>query len=172
MTLSHSVSFEFDIELSPQKAVAFVQDVGRSLGKATFLNDLQVMQQGLCHRVCASIPINAALFGQRQLAFESLLTPTLQGATLVALPVREYETGWAEVSGKAAVAAREQGSRVSYHFDIAIHLDLPEPEKWGGKALLKMVHFTAQRVLERVAAEFPRAVQTAAVETEAVYSRS
>lgn len=58
---------------------------------------------------------------------------------------------------------------MGYDFDITIHLNLPEPEKWGGRALLKMIHFTAQRVLESIAADFPEAIQTAATETEAAY---
>jgi len=170
MKLAHAVHFTFDLALSQPDAVAFVQDVQGSLAKATFIRDMQVTKVGEMQHVRASIPINAALFGQHDLSFESVLKPTARGAVLEPLPFSEPRMGWAEVAGEAEVHPLPAGSRAVYRFDITIHLDLPQPERWGGRALLKMIHFTAQRVLEGVAAEFPRAVQEAAAETEAAYS--
>ena len=119
--------------------------------------------------VRARIPVNAALFGQQELAFESRLLPTPRGAVLRSVPLKHLRPGWAEVAGEAEVRPHPEGSHVSYRFDIAIHLHLPEPERWGGRALLKMIHFTAERVLESITAEFPGAVQAAAREVEASY---
>ena len=119
--------------------------------------------------VRARIPVNAALFGQQELAFESRLLPTPRGAVLRSVPLEHLRPGWAEVAGEAEVRPHPGGSHVSYRFDIAIHLHLPEPERWGGRALLKMIHFTAERVLESITAEFPGAVQAAAREVEASY---
>ncbi|ADI14312.1 DUF3809 domain-containing protein [Truepera radiovictrix] len=170
MKIAHAVHFTFDLALRLPDAVAFVQDVRTSLCKASFLHDMQVTQVGELQHVRASIPINAALFGQRELSFESVAKPEPRGATLSPLPFSEPRLGWAEVAGRAAVSPLPSGSRVTYDFDITIHLDLPEPEKWGGRALLKMIHFTAQRVLESIAAEFPRAVQMAAAERVAAGS--
>lgn len=185
MKIAHAIHFSFDLALEPQAAVAFVQDVATSLSQAAFIRNMQVSQIGaqggyeqnpqhdLQHdlqHVRASIPINAALFGQQELSFESVVTPTPRGATLSPLPFSEPRLGWAEVAGRAEVNPLPSGSRVLYDFDITIHLDLPEPEKWGGRALLKMIHFTAQRVLESIAAEFPGAVQAAAAELEAAHS--
>lgn len=179
MKIAHAIHFSFDLALEPQKAVAFVQDVKTSLSRAAFIRNMQVARIGAQDRqrapqhelqhVRASIPINAALFGQQELSFESVVTPTPRGAALSPLPFSEPRLGWAEVAGHAEVSPLPSGSRVVYDFDITIHLDLPEPEKWGGRALLKMIHFTAQRVLESIAAEFPEAVQAAAAELEAAH---
>ena len=51
-----------------------------------------------------------------------------------------------------------------------MHLDLPEPEKWGGRALMKMVEYTADRMLERIAAQFPEAIERAAKVFEATFA--
>ena len=175
MKIAHAVHFAFDLSLAQRDAVAFVQDAQQSLSKATFIRDLTVfpVQSGTGEqRVQASIPINAALFGQHDLSFESDLIPSAKGARLEPHTPSEPKMGWAEVAGNAEVRPLPSGSHVEYHFNITIHLDLPQPEKWGGQALLKMIHFTAQRVLEGIAAEFPKAVQEAAAETEAKYSRT
>ena len=168
MDIAHTVHFTFDLALTPAEAVAFVRDVPRSLALAAFIRDMEVFTVGELRHVRAVLPVNAAFFGQQELTFESVLSPTVRGAELSPLPVSEARLGWAEVAGRAEVQPLPSGSRVFYDFDITIHLSLPEPEKWGGRALLKMIHFTAQRVLENIAADFPAAVQAAA-ESEAAY---
>lgn len=167
MQLSHRIRFTVVLSLAPDAAVRFVRDVRTSLSRADFLEDLTV-EPAPEPRVYASIPVNAALFGQQRLPFESVLVPTERGARLRPLPLVDVRPGWAEVAGVATVEAAGTGSRVTYDFDIAIHLELPEPEKWGGRALLKMIEYTASRVLERVCAKFPDAVEAAAREVEAV----
>ena len=169
MELSHRIRFTFELALAPADAVRFVQDVRTSLAYADFLEDLTV-EDAPEPRVYAAIPVNAALFGQQRLPFESVLVPDVHGARLRPLPLVDVRPGWAEVAGAASVAASAAGSAVTYEFDIAIHLELPEPEQWGGRALLKMIEYTASRVLERVCAQFPAAVRAAAREVEAAYS--
>ncbi len=177
MKLTHTVHFAFDLALAQREAVAFVQDAQQSLSKAEFIRNLEVIpvdrETGAeeTQQVSASIPINAALFGQHDLSFGSVLIPNAKGARLEPRTPEKPKMGWAEVAGEASVRPLPNGSHVEYSFDITIHLDLPQPEKWGGQALIKMIHFTAQRVLEGIAAEFPKAVQDAAAETEAAYSR-
>lgn len=173
MKLSHSVSFNFDLILPQAEAILFVRDVSASLKNASFLENLQVDYTGQPAEqpiVSANIPVNAALFGQQLLAFESVLEPTPKGASLSSLSVETSEPGWAEVAGEATVYPRLQGSHVQYRFDITIHLHLPKAEKWGGKALTKMIEFTAQKVLENITSQFPCAVQNAAQEVEAAYA--
>ncbi len=169
MELSHRVQFTFELALDEAQAIRFVQDVARSLSRADFLEDLQV-EKAPEPRVYASIPVNAALFGQQRLPFESVLVPTPRGAQLRPLPLVDAGPGWAEVAGRAEVEAVPGGSRVTYLFDIAIHLAVPEPEKWGGRALIKMIEYTASKVLERVCAKFPPAVQAAAREVEVAWA--
>ena len=166
MNLSHAVSFTFDLNLPPAAAVRFVRDVTLSLSKADFIENLQVTD----NLVNAHLPVNAALFGQQRLEFRSRLHPTKRGARLEALDLETDAPGWAEVSGEAQVGSAPGGSVVEYRFDITIHLKLPTPEKWGGKALVKMIEFTARRVLENITANFPAAVQAAAQEAEAAYA--
>jgi len=175
MEISHKVPFEFELNLSQEAAIDFVRDVETSLSKADFIRDLyRYTETDLGHDyVTANIPINAAMFGQQKLGFQSLLIPTKTGARLQALPLETPTAGWAEVAGEAVVIPQNGdagSSLVRYDFDITIHLQLPKPEKWGGRALIKMIEFTAQQVLSKVAEEFPRSVQAAAKEVEAAYS--
>lgn len=169
MELSHRIAFTFELALAPAEAVRFVRDVATSLSRADFLEDLTV-EAAAEPRVYAAIPVNAALFGQQRLPFESVLVPRPNGAELRPLPLLDVRPGWAEVAGTASVAPAPMGSQVTYAFDIAIHLELPEPEQWGGRALLKMIEYTASKVLERVCAKFPAAVKSAAREVEAAYA--
>lgn len=169
MNIIHDVGFTFDLALEQSLAVSFVRDVGRSLSRAEFLEELRVTEAEAT-LVSASIPVNAALFGQQRLPFTSELLATPSGARLRGLPLPEARPGWAEVSGEALVTPLPGGSRVRYDFRIAIHLDLPEPEKWGGRALLKMIEYTAARVLENITASFPAAVKAAARALEAAHA--
>jgi hypothetical protein len=188
--ITHSVQFDFDLILKQQDAIDFVRNAQVSLSKASFIQDLQTSrasdpQVGLelepeetpgdraeASLVSARIPVNAALFGQQELVFQSLLVPTPCGASLESLPLHDHKPGWAEVAGEAEVRPHPKGSQVTYRFDITIHLHLPEPEKWGGRALLKMIEYTAQRVLQNITSQFPGAVQAAAREVEAAYHQA
>ena len=172
MTLQHHVAFDFELALPWAEALAFVRDVPRSLARATFLEALTVVE-GDPDLVRAALPVNAAFLGQRSLPFESELVVTEAGARLIGRPLDPEGPGWAEVDGVAEVvplpapgraAAR---ARVRYRFDVRVHLRLPEPERWGGRALQHMIEFTARTVLERVTAQFPAAIEAAAAEAEA-----
>ena len=169
MKLTHDVTFTFDLELPQPQAVDFVRDVEISLSRADFIEGLDV-QIGQPSIVSASLPVNAALFGQQLLHFESELIHTAKGAKLKPLPLETDHFGWAEVAGEATVSTAPAGSQVCYQFDITIHLQLPKAEKWGGQALTRMIEFTAQHVLETITSNFPGAVQEAAREAEARYA--
>lgn len=172
MTLDHRVVFDFELALSRAEALSFVRDVPRSLARATFVEALTVVP-GEPDLVRAALPVNAAFLGQRSLPFESELVVTETGARLIGRPLDPDGPGWAEVDGEAEVATHPgsgrsaRASRVRYRFDVRVHLRLPEPERWGGRALLRMIEFTARSVLERVTAQFPAAIQAAASEAEA-----
>jgi Tfp pilus assembly protein PilO len=170
MKVSHAISASVDLPLSCREAVAFVQSV-RSLSRVRFMQNLQVSPQadGISQRLRAEIPVDVPLLGHYDLTFASELVPTARGASLQALPVSGRK-GWAQVSGEAEVAALPGGSRVRYLLAVTLHVDLPEPERWGGRALLKMVELTAQRVVADITAEFPKAVEAAAADAEGVLS--
>jgi hypothetical protein len=163
MTLEHEVAFDLNLNLPPDRALAFVRDVPLSLSRADFLRSLRV-EDGV---VYATLPVNAALFGQRLLPFESALVTTRDGAQLLGRPLEHDGPGWAWVDGEAHVGpGANEGSRVHYRFRVKVHLRLPEAERWGGQALLRMIGYTAQTVLERVTAAFPAAIEAAARELE------
>ena len=172
MTLQHQVEFDLELALTRAEALAFVRDVPRSLARATFLEALTVVP-GDPELVRAALPVNAAFLGQRSLPFESELVVTDAGARLIGRSLDPEGPGWAEVDGEAEVASLPSvgrsgaGARVRYRFDVRVHLRLPEPERWGGRALMHMIEFTARSVLERVTAQFPAAIQAAASEAEA-----
>jgi hypothetical protein len=172
--LTRTVTFTVDMALAFDRAVAFVQDVRKSLGKAGFIRDLEVLEEAAGLRVRAGIPVSAALFGQHVLAFESWLRLEARGARLEGVRLAENlvkdKVGWAELSGEAEVTPLPSGSRVSYRIDVTIHLNLPEAKKWGAQALFKMVQYTANQVLTTISAEFPEAIAAAAGEHEAAYA--
>jgi hypothetical protein len=161
----HVVSFEVALALAPGEAVDFVRDVGRSLAHARFLRDLRVVE-GPTTVVEATLPINAALFGQRDLPFRSVLSETESGARLEGIEVATTGPGWARVSGDAVVRPDGAASVVRYDFLITVYVALPEADRWGARALTRMIEFTASTVLERVTAAFPEAVAQAAREAE------
>jgi hypothetical protein len=167
VTLDHRVVFDLDLGLPTVDALAFVRDVPRSLAHADFLRSLRV--EGVEPVVVvAELPVNAALFGQRLLPFRSELVPTPRGARLIGLPLEHDGPGWAQVDGEAEVEPSSTGARVRYGFHVRVHLHLPEAERWGGHALLRMIEYTAQTVLERVTAAFPRALEASARDAERV----
>lgn len=162
MTFDHAVRFELDVGLPPDQALAFVRDVPASLARAHFLRDLTVETVGDEGVVTATLPVNAALFGQRDLPFRSRLHQTADGARLEGLPLDVAGPGWAQVSGSVSVRPAPHGSHLAYAFDIRVHVALPEPERWGGVALTRMIAYTARTVLARVTEAFPTAVADAA----------
>jgi len=164
VTFDHVVRFEVEVELDLDDAIAFARDVSASLSRAAFLRDLTVgpPHGGGVGTVTATLPVNAALFGQRDLPFRSRLHLVPAGARLEGLPIDADGPGWAQVSGGVDVTRSPRGSRLSYAFDIRVHVALPEPERWGGQALTKMIAYTASTVLTRVTDAFPAAVADAA----------
>jgi len=168
MQLSHHIDFDFILNLPAQTAIDFVRDVELSLSRASFINNLSLNAENLIE---ADIPVNAALFGQQTLEFKSHLVRIENGARLEPIDIATNAPGWAKVAGMSIVSPAKKGSRVEYSFDITIMLNLPKAEKWGGRALTKMIEFTAKKVLERICSSFPSAVQEAAKELEISYEQ-
>jgi len=159
--LSHEIRFSLPVDLPPGRAVAFVRDVPRSLRRADFLAELQVVTSNP-PIVSAAIPVSAALFGQRELPFRSELHRTARGARLVPIDFDYDSPGWADVAGEAVVSPEGSGSRLDYTFHITVHVRLPEAEHWGTQALVKMIAYTTRTVLHKVMNQLPAAVSAAA----------
>lgn len=161
LTLRERIAFELEVPLAPETALAFVRDVEASLGHAGFLEGLSV-EAGAPARVRAALPVSTPLFGERRLPFASELHETPAGARLAPLPLDAPARGRAEVGGEAAVAAAADGSRLAYALEVAVHLDLPAADRWGTRALTRMLELTAASVLRGLLAHFPEAVERAA----------
>lgn len=138
------------------EAVAFVQDVQRSLERVTFIKNLRL--EG--HDVLADLGVDVPFLGEQRIDFHSKLEPREDGAVLIALPASGK--AWAEVSGQARVTPSEAGrSSIQYALQITVHLALPIGDQWGGRAFEKMAHATAARAIERMTEQFPAGVRAA-----------
>lgn len=166
LRLRHEVRFAFEVPLAEAEGRALVRDPQRSLRHAGFLNALRV-DPGDPPRVTAELPVNAGPFGVDALPFASDLIVTEDGARLEPRVVDGRGLGWAEVEGEARVTQADgdpSRSRLEHRFEITVHLATPTAERWGAQALMKMIELTAANVLKRVAAEFPLALEAAALE--------
>lgn len=165
LSMRESIAFRFSTRLDVAAATEFVRDVPRSLTHADFLSGLR-LEPGEPPLVSAALPVNAALFGRRELPFVSELQRTAVGARLTPTGLAPAGRGWAEVGGEAKVFAggAEGGSVVDYALEVTIHLRLPGADRWGTRALGKMIELTAVTVLRGLVERFPAAVERAAAE--------
>lgn len=161
MRLTEDLRFGFSTQLSEAAALAFVRDVERSLAGQHLADSLRV-QSGSPTLVSASLPVNTPLFGRRELPFVSELHVTPSGARLVPTTTETQGRGWAEVGGEAQVVPEGAGSRIDYALDLTIHLQLPEADRWGTKALTKMIELTASSVLRQLSERLRSSVESAA----------
>jgi len=161
LRFSHDLGFELSVELDRATALAFVRDVGKVLGRADFLKSVRV-ESGPPVVISAELPVQAASFGG-SLPFVSEVVETDLGARLVPAPAAVGAVGWADVGGEARVfGSGAAPSRLEYEFAVTVTLLTPAAERWGGRALLKMIEIAGANVLRRVVANLPRAVEAAA----------
>ncbi|MEX2502890.1 MAG: DUF3809 family protein, partial [Trueperaceae bacterium] len=64
--------------------------------------------------------------------------------------------------GGARATPTPTGSRLTYRLEITVHLALPEADRWGGRALTRMIELTAERMVQRVLDRFPASIRAAA----------
>lgn len=180
LRLREAIAFRFTTPLGVAAARELVRDVPRSLAHADFLSRL-MLEPGEPPLVSAVLPVNAALFGGRELPFVSELRHTAAGARLAPTPFAPDGRGWAEVGGEATVSGAGPaepenagaeprtavGSVVEYSLAVTINLRLPSADRWGTRALGKMIELTATSVLRGLVERFPAAVERAAAEAAA-----
>lgn len=164
--LTREVRFDIPTQLGAQESLDFLRSPSLALQEVGFLTDVRVHPD---KRVTAELPVNAAFFGKRTVRFNSQVENLPNGARLVSLPSMD-ETAVVKVAGQATVVEGPNGANLQYDFQFELIVHVPEPERWGGRALLKMVEITADRVLEKITAEFPEAVRIAAQRHEAVHA--
>lgn len=163
LRLEREVSFRLRVPLVADAARAFVRDVPASLAHADFLTGVR-LRPGDPPTLEARLPVNAAVFGVRDVPFASTIGSTDSGATLTPAGPVHHDRAWAEVGGEARVEPVEGGSCLDYALTLTVFLVLPSAERWGTQALLKMVELTAASVLRKVGEHFPLAIEAAAVE--------
>lgn len=88
----------------------------------------------------------APFLGQIQLPFRSRIETRGPVARLVALSLPEQPRFWAEPEGEGHAVEGE----LVYRLTLRIHAELPEGEKWGGRALRRMAEVAFDRSVERV----------------------
>lgn len=104
--------------------------------------ELERQEDLLWGYLLADIP----LLGEIQFPFQSRISSTGSvAARLQALPLEPAPPFWAELGGTGSVT--EGG--IGYELELRIHADLPEGEKWGGKALRRMAEVAFERVVGR-----------------------
>lgn len=90
------------------------------------------------------------LIGDLRFPFRSRLQAEAEGrASLVALfpgdEGGELPAFWAELSGEGTAVE----DALAYTITVRLHAQLPEGEKWGGKALRRMAEAAFQRTISR-----------------------
>lgn len=137
MTLERT--FELRIPGTPAELLAPERVFG---GRPPF-RDLRREGQHLVGELVAYTP----LMGDLRFPFRSRLHPEAEDrALLVALsPADEPPAFWAELAGEG----KAEGGALAYTIRVRLHAQLPEGEKWGGKALRRMAEAAFERTISR-----------------------
>ncbi len=155
MKLAVEREFRFAYPGPVSEAIAFVRNVQRSLQRVAFIQNLRLDGSD----VFADLGVDVPILGAQRIDFHSRLEPRPDGANLIALP--GAGKAWAEVSGQARAVPEGDHSSIQYALHIAVHLELPIGNQWGGRAFEKMAHATAERAVHRMTEQFPAGVLAA-----------
>ncbi len=147
MDLEHR--FAFRLAAPPDKARDLLFAPERVFSPLPGLEGLQREGDRFRGRLCGEAPI----FGKICFPFESRLFGR-EKAELDPIPL-EKEPFWAELGG----VGEAEGSELYYRIRLVLHAHLPAGEKWGGRALRRMVEAALARNLARVLASLPERVE-------------
>jgi len=147
MELEHR--FAFRLAAPPEKARDLLFAPERVFSALPGLEGLKREGDRFKGRLCGEAPI----FGKVCFPFESRLHGR-ERAELEPIPL-EAESFWAELGG---VGEAERGE-LRYRVRLVLHAHLPAGEKWGGRALRRMVEAALARNLSRVLASLPERVE-------------
>lgn len=102
---------------------------------------LERQEEVLGGELVAEIP----LLGEIHFPFKSrIVVEGADVARLEPLPLK-HEEFWAELAG----GGRAADGRIAYDLELRVHAELPEGEKWGGKALRRMAEVAFERTVTR-----------------------
>jgi len=149
MELEHR--FSFALSASPNEAPKLLLTPERVFSALPGIKGLKREGSRLSGELCGEAPF----FGEVCFPFESLLEqegPTR--ARLTPLPLAEKRF-WAELAGLGALKEGE----LHYDVRLVLHAELPEGEKWGGRAFRRMVEAALSRHLSRALSALPKRVE-------------
>ncbi len=147
MELEHH--FAFRLVAPPEKARDLLFAPERVFSALPGLEGLQRQGDRFKGRLCGEAPI----FGRVCFPFESRLRGR-ERAELEPIPL-ERESFWAELGG-VGEAERDE---LRYRVRLVLHARLPAGEKWGGRALRRLVEAALRRNLTRALAALPERVE-------------
>jgi len=129
------------------EAQTWLQDPVAALSRIKVFRDLKLEGNVLSGYLAASF----ALIGEVRFPFRSRFSASPDSAELTPLEpaAGEKRETVAELGGRA----RLEGDRVCYQAELALELNLPEGEKWGGRAFRKMAEAAFERTLSRTLQE-------------------
>ncbi len=145
--------FAFTLAAPEDQAKALLLAPERVFRDLPGLKDLRREGAFLLGRLCGE----AFLFGEVCFPFKSRLTP---GERVRLTPIPLTEDFWAELEGTGEAGE----GRLSYRGRLVLHARLPEGEKWGGRALRRMVEAALERTLKRALAALPEAPGSRVIE--------
>ena len=148
MRFEHDFSFSL---LAPAgEAASLLLAPERVFARLPGIESLTREGDELSGRVCGE----ALLFGRVCFPFKSRLRGD-GGSEAVLEPLPLDEDLWAELSGRG----RAEGGEIRYRVKLVLHAQLPSGEKWGGKALVRMVEAAIRRSLERTLSSLPQRLE-------------
>jgi hypothetical protein len=153
VNIQTSKTFILEYPNSLQQAILYLTNVQKSLAHVPFIQGLRLIG----NQVYADLVVDVPVLGQQRLDFHSVLEPHKSGANLIAQPLQGK--AWAEVSGLGSAVQTNQEVEIHYALSIIVHLELPNADKWGGRAFEKMAQATARTAIERMTREFGHGVQ-------------
>ncbi len=141
--------FAFRLATSPEKARRLLFTPERVFSTLPGLEALSREGDLFRGRLCGEAPV----FGRVCFPFESRLLGG-ERAELEPIPL-EAEPFWAELGG----VGEADRSGLYYRVRLVIHARLPAGEKWGGRALRRLVEAALRRNLTRALAALPESVE-------------
>ncbi len=152
MIIEVSKDFILEYPDSLEQAVLYLTDVKKSLAHVSFIENLRLEQ----NHIFADLVVDVPVLGSQCLDFDSILEPHATGANLVAQ--KREGRAWAAVSGQGRAVQTNNQTQIHYALQIAVYLELPSTDKWGGRAFEKMAQATAKTAIERLTREFGHGV--------------
>ncbi len=128
---------------NPQEARRWLQDPTLALSQIKVFRDLELKGGVLSGFMAAPF----AIVGEVRFPFRSRFRLEAEAGTLT--PIAADEATSSDTSAELGGRARLEGDRVCFQAELLLRLNLPEGEKWGGRAFRKMAEAAFERTLSR-----------------------